>query len=103
MKSETWTTERGNKVEMTWEVAHNDINVWTKIEVSVNGKKYTSDGQTENGALVVKQIGISANLMKVPSEIIDAIKNAQQSAKAEIAKNVADHNEYINRMSEIGY
>ena len=102
MKTETWTTQKGTKIELTWEVFHNDINVWTKIEVLVGDKKYTSDGQIEKGALVVKQVGISANLLVVPSEILEAIKSEKETAKTAIAENVAEYKEYVNRMHELG-
>lgn len=101
MKSETWTTERGNKVEMNWEVKSNDINVWTEITVLANGKEYKSDGQTDEGKLVIKNNG-SFRLV-VPAEILAEINETRKNAKANIASSAKEHNDYINRMSEIGY
>lgn len=103
MKSEKWTTEKGTEIELNWEVNANDINVWTVITVSVNGKNWKSDGQIKNGNLVITQIGISTALLPVSSEILDEIASARQAAKAAIAENVSEHKDYINRMHEIGY
>ena len=40
MKSENWTTEKGTKIEMDWEVKVYDLSVVKEIVVLVNGKKY---------------------------------------------------------------
>jgi hypothetical protein len=103
MKSETWTTELGNKVELNWEVKSNDLNVWTVITVTAKGKVYTSDGEIDNGKLVVKDCGIKSLRLTVPSEILEKISEARKSAKASIADSVEEHNNYLRRMAQLGY
>ena len=103
MKSETWTTELGNKVELNWEVKSNDLNVWTVITVTAKDKVYTSDGEIDNSKLVVKQDGEKMLRLAVPAEILEKISEARKIAKASIADSVEEHDNYLRRMAQLGY
>ena len=101
MNTETWTTELGNKVELNWEVKSNDLNVWKIISVTIKGKIYKSDGETDNGTLVIKNG--KTYRFNVPAEILKAIDEAYETAKANIAESVKDHDDYTYRMAQLGY
>lgn len=106
MKSENWTTEKGTKIEMDWEVKVYDLSVVKEIVVLVNGKKYVSDGELRNGNLYLKQYNNSNEdgaQLPVAQNILDEIDAAYKAGKLSIAKNVEEHNDHLRRMAQLGY